>query len=600
MRSASRTRSGWRCLLLLVGTVVSHPTTQGAPSRATIEQHRVREVAIKGRFAVVRLPIGNGVKIWNPTAITQGPDGVIYVANFTGEIFTLRDSDGDGLEDVANLFADVRKDQLRYPTSLVFRGRELFVGTPEEIHIYADTDDDGRADVSRTFFEGLPANGHQYYWTAGLCFGPDGWLYFNLSTDSNTGDAAPDTRGWRGAILRVSPDGSQVERFATGQRFAYGLAFDHQGGLFFTDNHGGQNPTEELNHAVPGGFYGHNPVKWPDHPAETPPLVEVQTGVALTGLRFNPPSINFGGHGGDLFVACWGPDFHFDRGSIIRIHLAKQADGSYRATEHLFAHEIPKATDLVFSSQGDLYVALFGKEQFGHLPADRPEGAIYRIMPADWVTPTAGNPSRFPLVKGDVSAGGRLFVERTCANCHSLDPAAEMLGPDLAGLGDIYTVPELLTMIRKPSQGIKSGYETERITLINGENIEGRMASSSATEITLFLPGNHLNKIRRSDIKSQATLPASLMPEGLLDGLTDNQINDLLAYLGARDRSRGWFLDQLFALEFALQPYFPSLRFRTKLVLGGVFLAAILIPVLFGLRHFFNRRRWTRNSASIP
>jgi glucose/arabinose dehydrogenase len=50
-----------------------------------------------------------------------------------------------------------------------------------------------------------------------------------------------------------------VEQFATGARFAPGMAFDSEGNLFFSDNEGGGNPTEELNLATRGRFYGHSP-----------------------------------------------------------------------------------------------------------------------------------------------------------------------------------------------------------------------------------------------------------------------------------------------------------------------------------------------------
>jgi glucose/arabinose dehydrogenase len=127
------------------------------------------------------------------------------VANYSGEIFRLIDSDNDGLEDTATLFCRVTDDGLRSPTTIAFHGRELYVGTTQEIRAYEDVDGDGKADRSRTVLK-LPYSNDPQDWTFGLCFAPDGSLYFSLSTDSYNPNPPPDPAGWRGSLLRVSPD----------------------------------------------------------------------------------------------------------------------------------------------------------------------------------------------------------------------------------------------------------------------------------------------------------------------------------------------------------------------------------------------------------
>ncbi len=171
---------------------------------------------------------------------------------------------------------------------------------------------------------------------------------------------------------------------------------------------------------VRGRFYGQNPSKFPDHPPAQPPLVSVQYGVGPTALAFNAPTNEFGATGGDLFMACWGPDWLFNRGSIVRGRLLRQPGGAYRAQEFPFAHEVPKVTALAFAANGDLYATLFGREVPGHQPSPMADGAIYRFLPAAWVEPGAAVQSKFPFVKGNVGLGKKLFEERGCAACHSL------------------------------------------------------------------------------------------------------------------------------------------------------------------------------------
>jgi glucose/arabinose dehydrogenase len=73
---------------------------------------------------------------------------------------------------------------------------------------------------------------------------PDDHLYAVLTTDSWNAGAAADPEGWRGALLRIRPDGKTAERFANGLRSVSAMAFDATGELFFIDNQGGGNRTE--------------------------------------------------------------------------------------------------------------------------------------------------------------------------------------------------------------------------------------------------------------------------------------------------------------------------------------------------------------------
>jgi putative heme-binding domain-containing protein len=358
--------------------------------------------------------------------------------------------------------------------------------------------------------------------------------------------------------------------------------------VYFSDKHGGGNDCEKLNLALPGRFYGHNSEKFPGRPPAQQPLVRIQSGVAPTGICFNRTDNEFGGTAGDLFIACWGPDFFYDRGSIVRVRLFKQEDGSYRAQEFPFAHEVPKTTAVAFGPQGNLYATLFGRETHGHLPSGKPDGAIYRFIPAEWIQPQPPETSKYPLVHGNAEAGKKIFKERGCVNCHAFDSGETMPGPDLGGLGELYSVEEMMTSITQPSAGIKTGFETEQIVLKNGDVLTGRIFTSSADEITMIVPGRGRVRFARSDLASQQTLSTSLMPEGLLSGLTQTQIDDLLAYLGVRDRRGSWLVRTLRKMEEVTRPVFPGIRCRERVIIA-IGLAGLLLCVRWA------RRLWKKN-----
>jgi hypothetical protein len=59
---------------------------------------------VYGPFRVYKLPIEKGVKVVNPVQVSLGPKGMTFAANQSGKIYTLHDSNGDGLEDKAVLY----------------------------------------------------------------------------------------------------------------------------------------------------------------------------------------------------------------------------------------------------------------------------------------------------------------------------------------------------------------------------------------------------------------------------------------------------------------------------------------------------------------
>lgn len=100
-------------------------------------------ITVFGQYRVLKLPITKGVPIANPIQISLSPEGILYVTNQTGEIYTLHDSDGDSVEDSTAIFSNVKEYGLKSPAGLAFKGDTLFVGTSQQIRAFVDTDKDG-------------------------------------------------------------------------------------------------------------------------------------------------------------------------------------------------------------------------------------------------------------------------------------------------------------------------------------------------------------------------------------------------------------------------------------------------------------------------
>lgn len=155
-------------------------------------------VSVYGPYVALKLPITKGVKIANPIQMGLGPAGVLYVANQTGEVYSLHDTDSDGLEDMALLYCNVKDIGLRSPSGFTNRGDTIYIGTAQQIRAFLDVDKDGKADSSWVLFDGIRHSEHPYEWTNGLSFGPDNWLYAALTTDSWNAAPSPDPEGYRG------------------------------------------------------------------------------------------------------------------------------------------------------------------------------------------------------------------------------------------------------------------------------------------------------------------------------------------------------------------------------------------------------------------
>ena len=127
-------------------------------------------------------------------------------------------------------------------------------------------------------------------------------------------------------------------------------------------------------------------------------------------------------------------------------------------------------------------------------------------------------------------ARGRQTFEKTCATCHKLHGSGAAVGPDLTG-AERKNRELLVQNIVDPSAVIRQEFMTHIAETKDGQVLTGLLAESTADTITLVDSKNQRTVLRRSDLEELKESPVSLMPEKLLDDLTDQQIRDLVAYL---------------------------------------------------------------------
>lgn len=142
---------------------------------------------------------------------------------------------------------------------------------------------------------------------------------------------------------------------------------------------------------------------------------------------------------------------------------------------------------------------------------------------------------------GDI-ARGRTLYSASCAVCHKLGDLGRDIAPDLTGY-ERGNLDFLLPAIVDPNLGVREEFELVTLTLRQKGDLDSAETTaltgfiSDATDQTVTLKDLVGNKtlIAKRDISEQNRAAISVMPEGLLDALTDQQIRDLFAFLQLKE-----------------------------------------------------------------
>ncbi len=133
--------------------------------------------------------------------------------------------------------------------------------------------------------------------------------------------------------------------------------------------------------------------------------------------------------------------------------------------------------------------------------------------------------------------GRAIYGAVACAACHRFDQDGGSVGPDLTAVAGRFSAKDLLESIVKPSKTISDQYAAITIATKDGRTVTGRVANLSGDALNIVEnmldPGNMTN-VKRGDIDEMSISTVSMMPEGLLNTLQEDEIQDLMAYLLAR------------------------------------------------------------------
>ncbi|MCB1276493.1 PVC-type heme-binding CxxCH protein [Prosthecobacter sp.] len=136
--------------------------------------------------------------------------------------------------------------------------------------------------------------------------------------------------------------------------------------------------------------------------------------------------------------------------------------------------------------------------------------------------------SKETLAKANASQGRMIFTA-ACSACHKMYGQGGAIGPELTG-SDRHNLKYLLENILDPSAVVPADYRVSVLNLKDGRTITGVIPEQTERTLTVQTPAERL-VIERAQIVKQEQLPVSLMPEGLLAALGDENVKNLIAYM---------------------------------------------------------------------
>jgi putative membrane-bound dehydrogenase-like protein len=329
-------------------------------------------------------------KVGYPVTLSVAADGAVYVAVDEqgslgrtpggGRVVRCIDVDGDGKADRVNVFA-----KMEHPRGVVAQDGKVWVLHPPLLSLFVDDDGDGTSDRQDVLVSGLTTSQIDErggdHTTNGIRMGLDGWIYIAVGDYGFHGAKGKDgtilsQRG--GGILRVRPDGTELEIFAIGLRNPFAIAIDSYLNLFTRDNtNDGAGWDVRVSHLVETADYGYSQ-RFANFPDEImPPLGAYGQGGGTGALSVDddrwPAAFR-----GMLLTGDWG------RSEVYR-HDLKPAGATFRTTQTVFL-SIPRPTGMDLGRDGRLYVASWrGGEASVYVGPQ--VGFVACIAPPGW-TPT--------------------------------------------------------------------------------------------------------------------------------------------------------------------------------------------------------------------
>ena len=125
---------------------------------------------------------------------------------------------------------------------------------------------------------------------------------------------------------------------------------------------------------------------------------------------------------------------------------------------------------------------------------------------------------------------GELHFRKLCLSCHTLADEGHAVGPHLGSVTD-KSREALFTAVLHPNAAVEATYLNYLVLTTDGRQFAGRLVSETASSITLLASGGVQHTVLRGEIDTLQASTQSVMPEGLEQDLTPQDLADVIAFV---------------------------------------------------------------------
>jgi hypothetical protein len=334
----------------------------------------------------------------SPACLAVAPTGEVFVGvdmmgslgkdPGKGRILKLVDKNNDGKMDQQTEFAMVDN-----PRGIIAQGNKVWVlhttffketgkASGMDLVVFEDNNHDGKADgPSKPLIENLSNTRYLQergtdHSTNGIRLGIDGWIYIAVG-DFGFHNAV-DCSGKKhtmlgGGIVRVRPDGTEMEIYTHGTRNVYDVAIDPYMNIFTRENtNDGGGWNVRFTHHIQSGEYGY-PMLFRHFTDEIIPALVDLGGGSGTGALFMDEPTWPQQYNKVPMMADWGR-------SILYIHRVAPDGPTFTQKEEEFI-KLPQITDLDVDGSGRLYLSAWDGAGYSGSPS---KGYVVRAVPTNW------------------------------------------------------------------------------------------------------------------------------------------------------------------------------------------------------------------------
>jgi putative membrane-bound dehydrogenase-like protein len=341
------------------------PKSGPVPREPNVEQKLQSSFKAPQGFSVT-LFAGPPVAMY-PTCVNESPDGAVFVCvdpnlslstlRGVGRVMRLVDKDGDGRADTYTTFAEMDS-----PRGVVSDGKTVYVMHPPNLTAYRDTNGDGIADTSVDIVKGLGFDldfrGADHT-TNNVELGPDGWLYVAVGDYGFMKAVGADGKQIQhrgGAVVRVRPDGTNLEIVTVGTRNIYDVAIDPLARVYSRDNtNDGDGWDTRLHYLAPGANMGYPSLYQNFKTEHFPSLADYGSGSGVGGLWLQDPAWP-AGFNNTLYTGDWTTQRIYKHGLTPKGSI-------FDVTQDEFI-SVLRPADLAIDGSSNLYVASLAGGQF--------------------------------------------------------------------------------------------------------------------------------------------------------------------------------------------------------------------------------------------